>query len=90
MPQPSTSIARPAKPVSTDQLRELVTDNDLKVKLKRIKDRASLKDAGVDSLDYYNLILSIEDAYGIVVPSDNLEELNTLDKLAKYLNERLP
>jgi acyl carrier protein len=90
MLQPSSPIARPAKPVSTDQLRELITDIDLQVKLKRVKDYTSLRDAEIDSLDFYNLILAIEEAYGIVVPSDDLGKVNTLDNIAKYLNERLP
>jgi acyl carrier protein len=90
MLQPSTSIARPAKHVSTNQLRELIAGNDTGLNLKKLKDTTRFVDAGADSLDFFNLIITIQEAYEITIPDHDLGEVNTLDKLAKYLNQRLP
>ncbi len=90
MSQLSDSIPRLTPPVSTDQLRELITGNDTMIDPKKLKDTVSFLDAGADSLDFFNLIVAIQEAYGITIPDSDLSQVNTLDKLARYLNARLP
>jgi acyl carrier protein len=89
MLQPSTTIARPAKPVTTDQLRELIAGTDTGLNFKKLKDTTRFVDAEADSLDFFNLIIAIQEAYDITIPDSDLGEVNTLEMLAKYLNERL-
>jgi acyl carrier protein len=90
MLQPSTSLPRPALPVTTAQLREIMAGIDTVLDLDKLKDTTRFLDAGADSLDFYNLIVAIEETYGIVIPDADLNKVNTLYKLASYLNERLP
>lgn len=90
MLQPSTSVASPSKPVSTDQLRILISGTDTGLNLKKLKDTTRFVDAGADSLDFFNLIVAIQEAYKITIPDNDLGKVNTLNKLAKYLNEKLP
>jgi acyl carrier protein len=90
MLQPSTSIARPAKPVSTDQLRKLIASIDTGLNLNKLKDTTRFVDAEADSLDFFNLVIALEEAYKITIPDSDLGKVDTLDRLAKYLNERLP
>jgi acyl carrier protein len=86
----SAPVHRATRPVSTAQLRELLTTIEMPVKLNQLKDKTLFKDAGADSLDFFNLIVAVEDAYGITIPSDHLSLVNTLNGLAHYLNDRLP
>jgi acyl carrier protein len=89
MAQASAPLPRRTVPVSTAELRELVAGIDTVADLKKLKEETPFQDAGADSLDVFNLIVAVEDTYGIVVPSDHLGQVNTLAKLANYLNERL-
>jgi acyl carrier protein len=89
MAQPSTSLPRPTSPVSAAQLREFIVDIDTRIDLEKLTDESPFLEAGADSLDFFNLIVAIEDAYGVAIPSDHFSQVNTLDKLAQYLNERL-
>jgi acyl carrier protein len=86
----SAPVHHATRPVTTAQLRELLAAVEMPVKLNQLKDKTLFKDAGADSLDFFNLIVAVEDAYGIIIPSDHLGQVNTLDGLARYLNERLP
>jgi acyl carrier protein len=47
---------------------------------KRIKE-----DLGADSLDIVDLIMNIEDAFGITVPDEAAETIKTVGELASYV-----
>lgn len=50
----------------------------------------SLEDLGLDSLDKVNFLFSLEDATGVEIPDEDLEEkgLTTLGKLATYVDAK--
>jgi acyl carrier protein len=87
--QASSPPPRRTAPVSTAELRELIARIDTVADLKKLTDTTRFRDAGADSLDFYNLIVAIDEEYGITIDDSDLEQVNTLEKLAKYLNERL-
>ena len=42
-------------------------------------------DLGADSLDLFEMVMTLEDEYSIEVPSEDLEELTTVKALIDYL-----
>ncbi len=44
-------------------------------------------DLGADSLDVVELIMSLEDEYGITIPDDAAADLVTVGKIADYLEK---
>ena len=44
-------------------------------------------DLGADSLDVVELIMSLEDEYGITIPDDAAADLVTVGKIAEYLEK---
>jgi acyl carrier protein len=89
MAQASAPLPRRTSLISTAELRELIARVDTVADLKKLTDTTRFRDAGADSLDFYNLIVAIEEEYGVTIADSDLGEVNTLEKLAKYLNERL-
>jgi acyl carrier protein len=49
----------------------------------------SFREAGLDSLDIFNLVLAVESAAGLKIPDEDLGELRDLPSLASYLDRRL-
>jgi acyl carrier protein len=49
-------------------------------------DSSFIKDFKGDSLDINELVLILEDKYGIEVPEEIAEELDTVQKLYDYIN----
>jgi acyl carrier protein len=49
-------------------------------------DSSFIKDFKGDSLDIIELVLILEDKYGIEVPEEIAEELDTVQKLYDYIN----
>lgn len=89
MRQLSNSNSDPTLPVTSMQLRQFVGGLDTLIDLKELKDDTPFRNAGADSFDLFTLILAVQDAYGIVIPDDDIGKVTTLFGLASYLNERL-
>lgn len=48
-----------------------------------------LTDQGVDSLGMFNIILVLQEKYGIEIPDPDIDRLNTIDEIITYLNTRV-
>ena len=46
-----------------------------------------LDDLGADSLDVVDLIMSVEDEFGIEVPDEALENIRTVNEMVKYIED---
>ena len=44
------------------------------------------EDLGADSLDLFELVMSMEDEFGVEIPSEELEQLTTVGAVVEYLN----
>ena len=43
------------------------------------------EDLGADSLDVVELLMAIEDEFGIEIPDEEIENIKTVDDLVKYI-----
>ena len=41
----------------------------------------------MDSLDLFELVMELEEEFGIEIPSEDLEQLATIGDVAKYIEE---
>jgi len=74
--------------ISFDQLKETIVDNlpGTLGKEHLITAEASLtKDLGADSLDAVELILAIEEEYGVEIPDEIAENMKTVGDIMSYL-----
>lgn len=46
------------------------------------------EDLGVDSLDLFELVMELEEEFGIEIPSEDLENMATISDVAKYIEDR--
>ena len=47
------------------------------------------EDLEADSLDVVDLLMSIEDEFGIEVPDEEIENIKTVDQLVKYIEANM-
>ena len=45
------------------------------------------EDLGADSLDLFELVMAMEEEYGVEIPSEELETLTTVGAVMNYLKE---
>ena len=46
-------------------------------------------DLGADSLDVVDLVMTLEDAFDIEIPDEDIEKIHTVGELARYLEDHI-
>ncbi len=48
-----------------------------------------VKDLGIDSLDYAELVMDFEQTFDIKIPDDDAEKLQTISQAVKYIESKI-
>lgn len=71
-----------------ERLKDIIVDR-LRVPLSKIIEDANfLEDLGADSLDVIELIMAIEDTFGIEVPDEDIEKVITVGDAVRYIKKK--
>ncbi len=72
----------------TEDIKKLLAEQ-LRVDIARLNDDTDLvDDLGVDSLDVADILMSIEEKFGVVVPDEDVSGLRTVKNIADYVQCR--
>ncbi len=52
-------------------------------------DASFVKDLGIDSLDYAELVMEFEQTFDIKIPDDDAEKMQTIGQAAEYIREKV-
>lgn len=70
-----------------DKIKDIVIDQ-LQVEESDVAmDTNLMKDLSADSLDAVEIIMAIEDEFGIEIPDEDAENIQTVGDLVKYVEE---
>ena len=71
-----------------EKMKELIADQ-LSVEADSITVASSFKDdLGADSLDLFELVMALEDEYGVEIPAEDLENMATVGDVMNYLKNK--
>ena len=77
-----------AKEEIFDKLKELFVDQ-LGVEEDEVTMEASMQDdLGADSLDLVDLVMSVEEEFGVKVADEDLENIKTVGDIVNYIEDR--
>ncbi len=72
------------------RLKQIVASN-LDIKEERITpDSQFINDLGADSLDLVELIMALEEEFGVEIPDEAAEKIRTISDALKYIKEHIP
>ena len=70
-----------------DKIKDIIIDQ-LQVEESDVNmDTNLMKDLSADSLDAVEIIMAIEDTFGIEIPDEDAEKFQTVEDLVKYVEE---
>jgi acyl carrier protein len=70
------------------KVKEIII-NELGVEPEKVTLEASfVEDLGADSLDTVELVMAFEEEFGIEIPDEDAEQLQTVGDAVKYLKEK--
>ena len=71
-----------------EKIQEIVAEQ-LSCDVSEVKETTNFKeDLNADSLDLFELVMALEEEYNVEIPSEDLAQLNTVEDVIKYLNEK--
>ena len=74
--------------VSQDKIKQIIADQ-LGVKKEEVTDTAKfVDDLGADSLDTVELVMALEEEFGIEIPDEEAEKLVTVGDALRYIEEK--
>lgn len=71
-----------------EKLQEMIAEQ-LNVEADTVTAEAKFKDdLGADSLDLFELVMSFEEEFGVEIPSEDLENIVTVNDVIEYLKSK--
>lgn len=72
---------------TTDKVRDIIS-KQLSVKLENIKDESNIaEELGADSLDLVEILMSLEDEFGISIPDEAIPEIKTIKDVVAFIEK---
>ena len=72
----------------TDRVRAIIAEQ-LGVKVEEVTDAASfIEDLGADSLDTVELVMALEEEFGIEIPDEDAEKMTSVGDSIKYIESK--
>jgi len=71
-----------------DDVKAIIAEQ-LGVKVEEVTDSASfIDDLGADSLDTVELVMALEEKFGVEIPDEDAEKMTTVGEAIKYLEQK--
>ena len=72
-----------------EKIKSVIAEQ-LGVKPEEVTDQAKfVDDLGADSLDTVELVMALEEEYGVEIPDEDAEKLTTVGEAVKYIEEKI-
>ncbi len=71
-----------------DKVKDIISEQ-LGVKKEEIKEESSfIDDLGADSLDTVEVVMALEEEFGIEIPDEDAEKITKVGEAIKYIEEK--
>lgn len=72
-----------------EKIKSIIAEQ-LGVKPEEVTPQASfIEDLGADSLDTVELVMALEEEFGVEIPDEDAEKMTTVGDAAKYIDEKI-
>ena len=72
-----------------EKVTQILVENIGIARTEATLDANFIKDLGIDSLDYAEIVMEFEQTFNIRIPDNDAERLQTLGQAVSYINEKL-
>ncbi|WP_020560567.1 acyl carrier protein [Thiofilum flexile] len=73
--------------INEEIIRQILNEVVVDESIKNISNDAIFKDSGIDSLDHANILFSLQEKYGLIIPDSDVEKCNTINNILQYAKD---
>ena len=78
---------RKGKNIMLEEIKELVAET-LGTDVEELTEETSFSDdLNADSLDLFEMVMELEDKFGVKIPTEDLEQIKTIGDVKEYIEE---
>ncbi len=82
-----TQVSKKGEKNMLEKIQEMIAEA-LGIEQEKVTAEASFKDdLGADSLDLFELVMALEDEFGVEIPTEELEAMATVGDVVKYIEQ---
>lgn len=74
---------------TVENVKEVIVEAEVLGDVDEMKNDIPLSEQGIDSLDVVNVYLLLEEKFEISIPDEDLPQVQTIDNLVEYINNKL-
>ena len=74
--------------VTEEQIIDEIRKTNVVKDVDALENDKSLSEQGVYSLDFSSLLFNIEEKFGVVIPDEDIDELQTITQITTYVNAK--
>ena len=71
-----------------EKVRKLVA-KELGIGEEEIKETTTFQDLGIDSLEVFEVVMALEDAFHLEIPNEDIEDITSIAEITKYVQSKL-
>lgn len=76
--------------MTIDKIKEIIA-NQLSVNAEKITEKTNIaEELGADSLDLVEILMSLEDEFGISIPDEVIPQIKTVKDIAEFIDANAP
>ncbi|HSI57155.1 MAG TPA: acyl carrier protein [Ideonella sp.] len=72
--------------ITSENIRAVIQDIVLGFDASALKDDQTFRDAGIDSLDFINILFAIDERHGTHIPDEHVKQCNSIQAILDYVN----
>lgn len=70
-----------------EKIKEIIAES-LGIDISTLTEETSFKeDLGADSLDLFEMVMALEEAFNVEIPSEDLESIKTIKDVKEYIEK---
>lgn len=70
--------------ITVKKIHEIIENNCPQVDVSKIAPETRLREYGIDSMDFFNIILELQDILGKEIPDEDIDQLRTVASIKDY------
>ncbi|MGE4457020.1 MAG: acyl carrier protein [Arcobacteraceae bacterium] len=74
---------------TVENIKEVIAEADVLASIDGMVNDVPLREQGIDSLDVVNVYLLLEEKFDVKIPDEDLEQVQTIDAIVEYINNKL-